>query len=127
MRVSRISLSIVWLLLGLAMIAVPAWLGWTRWPAVLSGHPAMLVCGIVCGMLGFVAVAWSIATLAIGDRLDREGDPDRPGSPDARTDATPSPLAAHRGRSGADALHALVAVLAYARPFVATPVAVVGR
>ena len=61
--VSRISLSIVWLLLGLAMIAVPVWLGWTRWPAILSGHPAMLVAGIVCGLLGFVAVAWSVATL----------------------------------------------------------------
>ena len=89
--VSRISLSIAWLLLGLAMIAVPIWLGWTRWPAILNGHPAMLACGIVCGLLGFVAVAWSIATLVLGDRQDREGDPIGPlaGRPN-RCDAGPA-------------------------------------
>ncbi len=122
--VSRISLSIVWLLLGLVMIAVPAWLGWTRWPAVLSGHPVMLVCGIVCGMLGFVAVAWSVATLAIGGRLDREGDHNRPAR---RTPEQVQRRARWRLIAAIPALiicTTLVAVLAYARPFVATPVAV---
>ena len=38
----------------------------------------MLVATIVCGLLGVVAVAWSVGTLIIGGRLDREGDPDRP-------------------------------------------------
>ena len=122
--VSRISLSIAWLLLGLAMIAVPVWLGWTRWPAVLSGHPVMLVSAIVCGMVGFVAVAWSIATLAIGDRLDQEGDPARP------TRRTPEQLQRRARRRIIAAIPALiictllVGALAFARPFVATPTAV---
>jgi pimeloyl-ACP methyl ester carboxylesterase len=121
--VSRISLSVAWLVLGLAMIAVPVWLGWTRWPAVLSGHPAMLVAGIACGMAGFVAVAWSIATLAIGGRLDQEGDSDRP------TRRTPEQVERRARRRIIAAIPALiictllVAALAYARPFVASPVA----
>jgi hypothetical protein len=122
--VSRISLSIIWLLLGLAMIAVPVWLGWTRWPAILSGNPALLVSGIVCGMLGFVAVAWSIATLAIGGRLDREGDPDHPAY---RTPEQVQRRARLRIVAAVPALiicTLLVAALAYARPFVATPIAV---
>jgi hypothetical protein len=74
-------------------------------------------------MLGFVAVAWSIATLAIGGRLDREGDPNRP----AR--GTPEQVqrrARWRIIAAIPALiicTVLVAVLAYARPFVATPIA----
>ena len=75
---SRTILAVLWLLLGIAMVAVPIWLGWTRWPAILSGHPAMLVATIVCALAGLVAVAWSVATLILGDRLDREGDPERP-------------------------------------------------
>ena len=122
--VSRISLSIAWLLLGLTMIAVPVWLGWTRWPAILSGHPAMLVSGIVCGLAGFVAVAWSIATLVIGGRLDQEGDPDRPAR---RTAEQVRRRARRRIIAAIPALiicTLLVAALAYARPFVATPIAV---
>ena len=75
---SRTVLALIWLVLGLAMIAVPVWLGWTRWPALLNGHPAMLIAGIACGLLGFIAVAWSIGSLTIGGRQDVEGDPDHP-------------------------------------------------
>ena len=77
---SRNVLAIIWLLLGLAMVAVPVWLGWTRWSAILSGHPLLLLLVIVCALAGLVAVAWSVASLILGGRLDREGDPGtRPG------------------------------------------------
>src|SRR5829696_1409674 len=75
---SRVILAVLWLVLGGAMIAVPVWLGWTSWQAILNGHPAMMAAAIVCGLLGFVAVAWSIASLALGGRQDREGDPSHP-------------------------------------------------
>jgi hypothetical protein len=75
---SRVVLAIIWLLLGGAMIAVPVWLGWTRWQAILNGHPAMMAAATVCGLLGFVAVAWSIGSLTLGGRQDREGDPAHP-------------------------------------------------
>jgi hypothetical protein len=76
---SRTVLALLWLLLGAAMLAVTAWLGWTRGGVVLNGHPATVVLGLVTGLLGFVAMAWAVATLAVGDRQDREGDdPDRP-------------------------------------------------
>jgi hypothetical protein len=120
---SRIVLAIIWLLLGLAMIGVPLWLGWTRWQAILNGHPAMLAAGILCGLLGFVAVAWSIASLALGDRQDREGDPDHPAR---RTEAQIRRRARWRLALAVPALilcAALVAVLAWARPFKATPAA----
>ena len=121
---SRIVLGIIWLLLGIAMIGVPLWLGWTRWQAILNGHPAMLAAGILCGLLGFVAVAWSIASLALGNRQDREGDPDHPAR---RTDEQIRRRARWRLSLAIPALIAcvaLVAVLAWARPFQATPTAV---
>jgi pimeloyl-ACP methyl ester carboxylesterase len=120
---SRTVLALIWLLLGLAMIAVPIWLGWTRWPAILNGHPAMLFAGIACGLLGFIAVAWSIATLAIGGRLDREGDPEHPAR---RTSQQVLRRARRRIILAVPFLvmsFLLVIVLAYARPFVATPAA----
>jgi Alpha/beta hydrolase family len=120
---SRTVLALIWLLLGLAMIAVPIWLGWTRWPAILNGHPAMLFAGIACGLLGFIAVAWSIATLAIGGRLDREGDPEHPAR---RTSQQVLRRARRRIILAVPFLvmsFLLVLVLAYARPFVATPAA----
>jgi hypothetical protein len=61
------------------MIAVPIWLGWTRWPAILNGHPVMLIAGIACGLLGFIAAAWSIGSLTVGSRQDRESDFDHLG------------------------------------------------
>ena len=77
--VSRTVLALLWLVLGAAMVAVTGWVGWTRGRVVLNGHPATVVLGLATGLLGFVAVAWAVATLAIGDRQDREGDdPDRP-------------------------------------------------
>lgn len=71
-------LALIWLVLGAAMAATAVWVGWTRWPAILNGHPALLIVEIACGLIGVVAVAWSVATLAIGDRQDREGDPEHP-------------------------------------------------
>ncbi len=120
---SRTTLAVLWLLLGIAMVAVPIWLGWTRWPAILSGHPAMLVATMVCALGGLVAVAWSVATLILGDRLDREGDSDRP----ARR--TPAQLLRRAKRRIILAIPALtlclllVVGLAAVRPFVATATA----
>jgi hypothetical protein len=121
---SRIMLAIIWLLLGAAMVAVAVWLGWTRWSAILSGHPALLAMTIVCALVGAVAVLWAVGSLVLGGRLDREGDPWHP------TRRTPSELrrrARWRIILAVPALvvcGALLAVVAYARPFVADPVAV---
>lgn len=120
---SRVVLALVWLVVGSAMVGVPSWLGWTRWPALLSSHPAMLVVGIACGVLGFVALAWSVAMLAVGGRVDRTDASGRP------TRRTPEQLARASRRRIVLAIPALivcvamVGLLAYARPFVATPVA----
>ena len=120
---SRTVLALLWLVLGSAMVAVSVWLGWTRWPAILNGHPAMLIASIACGLLCFIAIAWSIGSLTIGDRLDREGDPEHP----ARRTSTQVLRRARRRIILAVPLlvlaFLLVVTLAYARPFVATPVA----
>ena len=71
-------LALCWLVLGAAMVAVTVWVGWTRGRVVLNGHPATVALGLAAGLLGFVAVAWAIASLAIGDRQDLEGDEDHP-------------------------------------------------
>ena len=120
---SRTVLALIWLVLGLAMVAVSTWLGWTRWPAILNGHPAMLIGGIACGLLGFIAIAWSIGSLTIGDRQDREGDPEHPAH---RTSTQVMRRARRRIILAVPLLvlaFLLVVTLAYARPFVATPVA----
>jgi hypothetical protein len=119
---SRTVLALIWLVLGIAMIAVSVWLGWTRWPAILNGHPAMLIAGIACGLLGFIAVAWAIGSLTVGDRQDREGS----GHPAHRTSKQVLRRAHWRIIFAVPALVLallLVVVLAYARPFVATPTA----
>jgi hypothetical protein len=121
---SRTVLALIWLVLGLAMVAVPIWLGWTRWPAILNGHPAMLIAGIACGLLGFIAIAWAIGSLTIGGRQDREGDPEHPAH---RTSKQVLRRAHWRIIFAVPALvlaFFLVVVLAYARPFVATPTAI---
>lgn len=122
---SRTVLALIWLVLGTAMVAVSVWLGWTRWPAVLNGHPAMLIAGIACGLLGFIAIAWSIGSLTIGDRQDREGDPEHP----AHRTSTQVMRRAQRRIILAVPLMVLafllVIALAYARPLVATPAATV--
>jgi Alpha/beta hydrolase family len=120
---SRTVLALIWLVLGLAMVAVSVWLGWTRWPAILNGHPAMLIAGIACGLLGFIAIAWSVGSLTIGDRQDREGDPEHPAR---RTSAQVLRRAQRRIILAVPLLvlaFLLVVTLAYARPFVATPAA----
>lgn len=68
-------LALVWLVVGVAMVAVPVWLGWTRWQAVLTGHPVSLAVTIVTGLLGFVAVAWAVATLLLRDRWETAARP----------------------------------------------------
>jgi len=120
---SRTVLALLWLVLGLAMIVVPVWLGWTRWPAILNGQPVMLIAAMACGLLGFMAVAWSVGSLAVGAREDRERDLDLPAHQTSvqvtrRTDwriIVAVPLLV--------LCFLLVAVLIYARPFVATPTA----
>ena len=120
---SRTVLALLWLVLGLAMIVVPVWLGWTRWPAILNGQPVMLIAAMACGLLGFMAVAWSVGSLAVGAREDRERDLDPPAHQTSvqvtrRTDwriIVAVPLLV--------LCFLLVAVLIYARPFVATPTA----
>ena len=121
---SRTVLALIWLLLGLAMVAVPVWLGWTRWPAILNGHPAMLIAGLASGLLGLIAVAWSIGSLTIGGRLDLEG-----GDAEHSAHRTSSQVRRRSRRRIAVAVPLLVLslflvlALAYARPFVATPTA----
>jgi len=120
---SRTVLALIWLVLGITMVAVPVWLGWTRWPAILNGHPAMLIAGIGCGVLGLIAIVWSIGSLAIGDRLDREGDPEHPAH---RTSRQVLRRAHWRIVFAVPLLvlaFLLVVFLTYARPLVATPTA----
>jgi predicted alpha/beta-hydrolase family hydrolase len=122
---SRTVLALVWLVLGIAMVAVAVWLGWTRWPAILNGHPAMLIAGIGCGLFGFIAIAWSIGSLTIGDRQDREGDPEHPRH---RTSREVLQRARWRIVFAVPLLvlaFLLVVFLAYSRPFVATSTATV--
>jgi hypothetical protein len=120
---SRTVLALIWLVLGIAMVAVSVWLGWTRWPAILNGHPAMLIAGIACGLLGFIAVAWAIGSLAVGGRQDREGDPEHPAH---RTSTQVLRRAHWRIIFAVPVLllaFLLIVTLAYARPSVATPTA----
>ena len=116
---SRRVLASVWLLVGGAMVAVPVWLGWTRWQPILTGHPLMLVLSVGCGLLGFVALAWAVASLVLGDRSD--GDEAR-----ARTAQQRSRRAKGRIALAVPALLVcalLVGSLAWSRPFPAAPVA----
>ncbi len=118
--VSRAVLAVIWLALGLAMATVAGWVGWTRWPAVLNGHPALLAAGTACALLGIIAVAWSVGTLAIGARQDRDGDPDHPAR---RTRVQLRRRATVRILTAIPALLVclvLVALVGYSRPFVAT-------
>ena len=120
---SRIGLAIVWLLLGAVMIAVAGWLGWTRWSVLLSGHPLLLVLTIACAVVGLVAVLWAAGSLILGGRLDREADA---AIPRRRTPAQMRRRARLRLLLAVPALllsGLLVATVAYARPYAATPVA----
>jgi len=116
---SRRVLALTWLGVGVAMVAVPVWLGWTRWQPVLVGHPLMLVLSIGCGLLGFVALAWAVASLVLGDRADDEAAP-----------PTERQRRVRANRRIALAVPALllcvllVVALAWSRPYPASPVAV---
>ena len=115
---SRAALAACWLVVGVAMIGVPLWLSWTRWQPILTGHPLMLALTIFCLLLGFVAVAWAIATLVLRDRAD---DPERGQelSPQQRTRR-----ADRRVVLGVPLLLLcvlLVTALAWARPLSASP------
>lgn len=119
---SRTVLAVLWLVIGAAMVAVTVWLGWTRGRVILNGHPASVVLGLLTGLLGFVALAWAVATLAIGDRYDAEGDdPDRPAR---RTRAQLERRARVRILLAVPALVLAllaVALLGYSRPLAAGP------
>lgn len=121
---SRIVLGVVWLPVGLAMIAAPVWVFWTRLGAVLAGHP--LTIGILAGvvLLGVFATAYAVLLLVQGGRYDRYGDPDRP-----------KPLTPQQQRHRSElrlalSIPALIVCLglivgtAYARPFEAQPIAI---
>lgn len=120
---SRFALSLIWLVLGLGMVVIPLWLGWTQWGVLLSGHPATLLAVIACALLGVVAIAWSVATLAIGGRQDREGDLEHP------TRRTPQQLERRSRWRIILAIPALfvcvllVSALIYSRPLAAQPIA----
>lgn len=121
---SRLVLALVWLPVGLAMIAAPAWVAFTRPDAVLASHPATI--GIFAGvaLLGVLAVVWAILTLVSGSRFDRFGDPDHPRH---RTPAEQRRRAEVRLALSVPALLValgLIVGIVYARPFEATPVAV---
>jgi uncharacterized membrane protein (DUF485 family) len=79
---------------------------------------------IVCGLVGLVAVFWAVGSLVLGGRLDREGDEWHPAR---RTPGELRRRARWRIILAVPALvvsGALVGLVAYARPFVAAPVAV---
>ena len=116
-------LALIWLVLGIAMVAVSVWLGWTRWPAILNGHPAMLIAGIACGLLGFIAVAWAIGSLAVGGRQDREGDSEHPAHKSSKQVLRQAHWRIIFAVPALVIAFLLVVVLAYARPFVATSTA----
>lgn len=115
---SRRVLAALWLVVGAAMVAVPVWLGVTRWSSVLTGHPLMLVLGIASGLLGFVALAWALASLILGDRSDDE---ERP-----RTERDRIRRSNRRVALATPALFVcvlLVAAMAWSRPFAPADVA----
>ena len=117
---SRRVLAVIWLLVGAAMVGVPIWLGWTRWQPILVGHPLVLGLSILCGLVGFVALAWAVASLVLGDRS--EDDTTGPSAERAR--------AARANRRIALAVPTLflcvllVVTLVWSRPLPATEVAV---
>ncbi len=118
---SRTVLALIWLVLGVVMAVVAVWVGWSRWPAVLNGHPALLVAVITCALIGLIALAWSVGTLIMGERLDRQSDQKRPGR---RTPAQMRRRATVRVVTAIPALLIsliLVSLVAYSRPYVATP------
>jgi len=106
---------VIWLPVGVAMVAVPAWLGGTRWRLLLHGHPLLPALALLSALVGIVAVAWAIGTLVLADRIDREHRPHW-------THAQLLRRARIRLFTGVPALllsTALLAVVAWARPIAA--------
>lgn len=120
---SRTVLALVWFVVGAAMLAVPGWLGWTRWAVILNGHPASLAATILCALAGVVAVSWAVATLLLAERWDAQL------AAHAATARTNAQLRRRAKWRIALAMPALVlciltvSVLAWSRPFPAAPVA----
>jgi len=113
-------LALVWFALGGALSGVAAWLAWSRGTALLSGHPALLIVMIASTLIGLLAIAWSVATLVVGDRLDRHGDRQHPVR---RTKAQLAQLARRRIILAVPSLLVsalLLAAMIVARPLVAT-------
>ena len=73
---SRIVLSIIWLLLGCAMIAVAVWLGWTRWSVPAQRPPALLL----------LTIALRPGRARRGAVVGRLADPRWPAGPRGRLD-----------------------------------------
>ncbi len=121
---SRIVLGVVWLPVGLAMIAAPIWVFVTRTGALLGGHPATIGIFAGVGMLGVVATAWAIMLLVQGGRYDRYGDPDRPRPLTPQQQRHRSELRLALSVPALIVALGLVVGTAYARPFEAEPVAV---
>ena len=116
---SRRVLAVVWLGVGAAMVGVPIWLGWTRWQPILVGHPLVLALTIACGLMGFVALAWAVASLVLGDRSDDD-------TTGPRAERSRAARASRRIALAVPALFAcalLVLGLVWSRPVPATEVA----
>ncbi|GAA3640811.1 alpha/beta hydrolase [Microlunatus ginsengisoli] len=118
---SRTVLATIWLALGVAMVVIAGWVGWTRWEPLLNGHPALLVATVACAVLGFIAVVWAIASLAAGDKTDLRGNDPRH---QRRTRKQLRRRAELRLALAIPALFVcivLVAVVAWAKPFAPAP------
>lgn len=119
---SRTVLAVLWLVAGVGMVGVAAWLALSRWEVLLTGHPALLAAAIGCAALGLVAVTWALATLFAGGRLDREAEDET-----VRTRGQMLRRARFRLAFGVPALLVAVVIagtLVWLRPFPADPVAV---
>lgn len=117
-------LALIWLVVGAAMVAVPAFLLWTRWSVLLNGHPSTLAVTILCALAGAVALAWAVATLLLGARIDREAAVGQPGH---RTHEQLRRRARWRIALAVPALVislATVSLLAYSRPLPASDLAI---
>lgn len=120
---SRLVLVGVWFVVGWVLVGTAFWLARSRGTALLDGHPALLVVIIASALVGLLALAWSVATLTVGERVDAAGDGQHPGR---RTKAELARLARRRNISAVPAL--LVSALLFttmvvARPLVATATA----
>jgi len=115
---SRSVLGLLWFVVGAAMVLVPGWLAFSRGETLLAGHPMALAVAIACLLLGFVALAWSVATLVLPDRSDTPGG--------RRSELERVRRARRRVALGVPALFVcvlVVAALAWSRPLPATSTA----